>query len=133
MHRFGIAGLVSGGKMTDHSTISRFDRANYAITAFLKSPIIGMGAGYVIYVHNGILEILGNCGILGLCTILIKFLPNFRDIINRNAWAVSMVLFVITCFSLESAINQTQIMCFLGLFMGGYHASQKIYDRAEAC
>lgn len=126
-HRFGIAGIGGDGKITDHSTQSRFDRIGFAVDAFKKSPIFGMGSGYVTYVHNGFFEILGNCGILGLITIFGKFLPNIKDVLSGNPWAVSLFLYIITCFALESSINHAQIIYFLGLFLGGYLVSKSLY------
>lgn len=123
MHRFGIAGLGESSKMTDHSTQSRFDRIGFAIAAFKQSPLFGMGSGYVTFVHNGLFEILGNCGLLGLITFFRKFTPKFKDIISGNPWAICTVIYVITCFSLESAINHAQIIYFLGIFLGGYMVS----------
>lgn len=126
VHRFGIAGFGESGKITDHSTQSRFDRIGYAIAAFRESPLFGMGSGYVTFVHNGFFEILGNCGILGTFTIFLKFIPKITHIVARNPWAVSTAIYVITCFSLESAINHAQIIYFLGLFLGGYQISKEL-------
>lgn len=132
-HRFEIAGIGSNGNISDHSTQSRFDRIGFAIAAFKKSPIFGMGSGYVTFVHNGFFEILGNCGILGLITIFLKFIPNIKDIIKGNPWAIATILYVTTCFSLESAINNAQIIYFLGLYLGGYHVYLNInkYEKSN--
>lgn len=125
MYRFGIAGLGTG-EITDHSTQTRFDRIGFAIDAFKQSPIFGMGAGYVTYVHNGFFEVLGNCGVIGICTLLLKYIPRVDDIYRGNPYAIATILYVMTCFSLESAINHAQTIYFLGLFLGGYYASKEI-------
>lgn len=125
MYRFGIAGLGTD-KITDHSTQTRFDRIDYAINAFKQSPVLGMGAGYVIYIHNGFFEILGNCGIIGIGLLFLKYIPRLGDICRGNPYAVVTILYIVTCFSLESAINHAQTIYFLGFFIGGYYASKDI-------
>lgn len=125
MYRFGIAGFGTG-EITDHSTQSRFDRIGYAIDAFKKSPILGMGAGYVTYIHNGFFEILGNCGIIGIAILFFKFIPKVSDMYRGNPYAVATILYVVTCFSLESAINHAQTIYFLGFFLGGYYVSKEV-------
>lgn len=124
-YRFAIAGF-GGNELEDHSTQSRFDRISFAKAAFEQSPIIGMGSAYVIYVHNGFWEILGNCGIVGVLIVLLRLVPKSKDIIELNPWAVAAFLFVLTCFLLESSINHIQMMAFLGLFLGGYFASTNL-------
>lgn len=133
VHRFLLTGMGSDRPIEDHSTQSRFDRIGYAIEAFRKSPLFGMGSGYVTYVHNGFFEILGNCGIIGVITIFFKFIPGIKDILRGNPWAVATILYVVTCFSLESAINHAQIIYFLGFFLGGYHVSKEFNNRLSSC
>lgn len=125
MYRFGIAGFGTE-EITDHSTQTRFYRIGYAINAFKQSPVLGMGAGYVTYVHNGFFEILGNCGIIGIGLLFLKYIPKFSDIYRGNPYAVATILYVVTCFSLESTINHAQTIYFLGLFIGGYYISRDI-------
>lgn len=125
MYRFGIAGFGTG-VVTDHSTQTRFDRIGYAIDTFKQSPLVGMGAGYVIYVHNGFFEILANCGIVGIFVLFLKYIPRAYDILHGNPYAIATILYVVTCFSLESAINHAQTIYFLGLFLGGYLVSKDI-------
>lgn len=125
IYRFGIAGFGTG-VVTDHSTQTRIDRIDYAIDAFKQSPILGMGAGYVIYIHNGFFEILANCGIIGICTVFLKLIPRFKDILQKNSYAISSFIYLITCVSLEAAISKAQTIYFLGLFLGGYYASKDI-------
>lgn len=125
MYRFGIAGL-GADTITDHSTQTRFDRIGYAVDAFEHSPILGMGSGYVTYVHNGFFEILANCGVVGVLIIFLKYIPRISDIFHGNPYAVATSLYVVTCFSLESAINHAQTIYFLGLFLGGYYSSRNI-------
>lgn len=130
MYRFGIAGFGTG-EITDHSTQTRFDRIGYAIDAFKQSPILGMGSGYVTYVHNGFFEILGNCGIIGIIILFFKYIPKVNDIYCGNPYAVTTVLYVMTCFTLESAINHAQTIYFLGIFLGGYYALKDIELRND--
>lgn len=122
MYRFGIAGF-GGNEIEDHSAESRIYRASLAYSAFKQSPLFGMGAGYVTYVHNGFMEILGNCGILGIFCIFLRYIPSIKDIKKLNPWAITSLIYLITCFSLESAINQAQVLSFLGIFLGGYYYS----------
>lgn len=124
-YRFNIVG-IGGNEIEDNSSIVRLERISYAISAFKQSPLIGMGAGFVIYIHNGFYEILGNCGIIGVMIIFYKYIPSMKDIKIGNPWAVIIMLYLVTCFALESAINQPQIIYFLGIFIGGYHASKNI-------
>lgn len=124
LYRFTIMGL--GGELTDHSALSRIERISIAKTAFKQSPVWGKGAGYVTYVHNGLFEILGNCGILGIFAILIRFFPRPKDIIAMNPWAVSVLIFSAIGLMLESTINHTQLMAFGGMFLGGYFVSRKL-------
>jgi len=124
-YRFGIAGF-GGGEIEDHSTESRFYRIGFAIQAFKASPLIGMGSGYVTYVHNGFMEILGNCGILGILLIFCKYIPNLKIVRKLEPWACAILLYLVTCFSLESAINSTQMLGFLGIFHGGYIANKQL-------
>lgn len=128
MFRFGIAGFGTGD-ITDHSTQSRFDRIDYALEFFEQSPILGMGAGYAIYIHNGFFEILANCGIIGICTIFFRWIPRIKDLILGNPYAVSAFIYLLTCVSLESAVSKAQTIYFLGLFLGGYLASKKIENQ----
>lgn len=124
-YRFAIAGFA-GNELVDHSTQSRFNRISFARAAYEQSPILGMGAAYVTYVHNGFWEILGNCGILGLLLVFLRLIPHPKDILCLNPWAVASFLFVVTCFMLESSINHIQMMAFLGMFLGGYLSSKNL-------
>lgn len=124
-YRFGVIGFGEND-IVDHSAISRLYRISLAEAAFDKSPIFGMGAGYVIYVHNGLMEILGNCGILGVFAIFLRLFPPLKAIKKLNPWAIAALIYIATCFTLESAINNIQIISFLGMYLGGYYVSKKL-------
>lgn len=125
-YRFSIMGIGGGGELADHSAQSRIERISIAKTAFEQSPVWGKGAGYVTYVHNGLFEILGNCGLLGIFAILLSFFPRPKDIIAMNPWAVAIFIFSAIGLMLESTINHTQLMAFLGMFFGGYYVSRNL-------
>lgn len=118
--------VIGPNGITEHSAESRVDRIDIAIATFEESPLFGMGAGYIKYVHNGFMEILANCGIIGVLCIFMKYLAPVKGVFNNNPWSVAILIFVLTCFSLESAINHEQIMYPLGLFMGGYVISKNL-------
>lgn len=124
LYRFGLAGFGSGD-VEDSSAQTRLDRSFMAIDELKQSPIFGCGAGHLIYIHNGFFEILANCGILGVIIIFFRYLPKWKDVKVLNPWALSILLFLITIFMLESAINHIQLMGFLGVFLGGYYMSIK--------
>jgi hypothetical protein len=123
VYRFGIAGI--GGELDDHSTERRYSQYLMALTAFYQSPIWGNGAGFYIYIHNGIYELLCNCGILGVILIFMKYIPSLKSVIRLNPWAYCQVVFLVTCFSLESTINHAQLMAFMGFYLAGYYFSKK--------
>lgn len=118
--------VIGPNGITEHSAESRVDRIAIAMATFEESPLLGMGAGYIRYVHNGFMEILGNCGILGVLCIFFKFLSPVKGLLRNNPWSMATLIFVLTCFSLESAINQAQVMYSLGLFIGGYIISENL-------
>ena len=118
--------VIGPNGITEHSAESRVDRMEIAISTFEESPLFGMGAGYIKYVHNGFMEVLANCGIIGVLCIFLKFLAPIKGIFRNNPWSAAIAIFVLTCFSLESAINQSQIMYYLGLLMGGYAISNNL-------
>lgn len=122
MHRFSIAGF-GANEIEDHSAESRMFRYGFALEAFKESPIIGTGAGNVTYVHNGLLEILANCGLLGIIFIFLRYLPSYKHIKKLNPWSIAIAIYLATCFFLESSINHAQIIAFLGVFLGGYYSS----------
>lgn len=123
-YRFGIAGFGSG-EVDDSSSEIRIERMTMALNAFYASPIFGNGAGYYIYIHNGLMEILSNCGLIGIVLFFKHFLPKIKDVRLLNPWAVSLLFFFLTCFSLESGLNHAQTMAWLGVFLGGYQVSRK--------
>lgn len=125
-YRFAIAGFGGDNEMTDGSSMSRIYRIAFAMNAFRQSPIIGKGAGYAIYIHNGLFEILGNCGIIGVFAILLRLFPNPKDLIIMNPWAAAAFIYSAIGLMLESTINHTQLMAFLGMFLGGYFVSKNI-------
>lgn len=123
-YRFEIAGF-GNNEIEDSSTETRLGRNAMALAAFKQSPIWGKGAGYYIYIHNGFYEILCNCGLMGILFIFLKYIPSFKSIFRLNPWAWCQIVFLITCFSLESAVNHSQLMAFMGFYLAGYYYSKQ--------
>lgn len=126
-NRFDIFSDTTASTITDHSSQTRVDRIKFALDSFINSPIWGNGAGYAIYIHNGIMEILANCGLMGIALIIARYLRPLRGILSRNPWSMCVLIFLITCFSLEAAISRPELMCFLGFFIGGYTVSENLH------
>ena len=125
MQRFEIYGANST-QIVDHSALSRVMRMEYALSVFEKNPILGGGAGSAPFVHNGFMEILANCGIVGLITIFLRYLVPLKGLPKANPWSVAVLVFVASVLSLESGMSRPELMVFLGLFMGGYSASRNL-------
>lgn len=128
INRFNIFSdnKIVATQIKDHSSQTRVDRIIFSINIFEQSPLLGKGAGYVVYIHNGFLEILANCGIIGILCIFTRYLKPLKDTFNLNPWSISTLIFLVTCFSLEAAISRSELMCFLGLFIGGYTVSKNL-------
>lgn len=126
INRFNIFSDTASSRIIDNSSQTRVDRINYAWDSFIDSPLYGNGAGYAIYIHNGILEVLANCGVMGLLLIIGQYLKPLEFFFRRNPWSMCVLIFFVTCFSLEAALSRSELMCFLGFFIGGYAASKKI-------
>lgn len=124
---FGAFNSLSDTGMSDSSSDIRLSRVNMAWELFLNNPLIGQGAGYIVFIHNGFIEILANLGILGLVLFkpLIKPLKNIKTSFY-NPWAIATILIMITLVPLEAAINRVEIMYFIGLLYGGFLVSLKI-------
>ena len=124
---FGAFNSLSDTGIADYSSYIRIGRYNLAWDLFLNNPLIGQGAGYLIFIHNGFLEILANLGIVGLVLIkpLIRPLKNIKSAFY-NPWAIALILIMITLVSLEAAINRVEIMYFIGLLYGGFLANKSI-------
>lgn len=80
LDRFDIFSNTTAMTITDHSSQTRVDRINFAMDSFIRSPLWGNGAGYAIYIHNGLMEILANCGLLGIVFIVAQYLKPLRGI-----------------------------------------------------
>ena len=124
---FGAYGSLTQIAVTDNSSEIRIDRLNLAWETFLKNPLIGQGAGYLTFIHNGFLEVLGNLGLLGLVFFkpIVKPLKNIKNYFY-NPWAIALIILMITLITFEAAINRTEIMYFLGLLYGGFLVSTKL-------
>ena len=124
---YSFNGSLSDTGMSDSSSVIRLSRFNMAWESFLNNPLIGQGAGYLIFIHNGFLEILANLGIMGLVLFkpLIKPLKNIKTSFY-NPWAIALILIMITLVTLEAAINRVEIMYFVGLLYGGFLANKSI-------
>lgn len=118
-----------GVAVVRESSVSiRMSRIDWAWSEFLKHPILGVGAGRLIYIHNGFLEILANCGLIGfgLFSPLFSVLSFKWMRIFINPWAIAVVFYFATLFMFEAAINRVDLMYFLGIAYGGYLSSQKL-------
>lgn len=124
---FGAFNSLSDTGIADNSSDIRIGRYNLAWDLFLNNPLIGLGAGYLIFIHNGFLEILANLGIVGFVLFkpLIRPLKNIKSAFY-NPWAIALILIMITLVSLEAAINRVEIMYFIGLLYGGFLANKSI-------
>lgn len=124
--RFNIFTDTTVVTITERSAQTRVDRVNYALNSFWTSPIWGKGAGNNVYIHNGILEVAANCGLLGLFAIIGRYLVPLKGLFKLNPWSAAVCIYFITCFSLEAAMSRSQLMYFLGLFIGGYTVSKNL-------
>jgi hypothetical protein len=117
----------TGTGVIDSSTYVRISRYYLAWQTFLKNPLLGQGSGYLAFVHNGFLEILGNFGLLGLVFFkpLYKPLKEIKRYFN-NPWAIALIIAMISLVALEAAINRFEIMYFIGLLYGGFLVSIKL-------
>ena len=124
---FGAVNSLTDTGIADSSSDVRISRYNLAWDLFLNNPLIGQGAGYLIFIHNGFLEILANLGIVGLVLFkpLIRPLKNIKSAFY-NPWAIATILIMTTLVPLEAAINRVEIMYFIGLLYGGFLASTKL-------
>ena len=124
---FGAYNSFSDTAIADSSSDIRIGRYNLAWDLFLNNPLIGQGAGYLAFIHNGFLEVLANLGIVGLVLFkpLIKPLKNIKTSFY-NPWAIALILLMITLVLLEAAINRVEIMYFIGLLYGGFLANKSI-------
>ena len=123
LYRFNF---MSGNEFTDHSAGRRDEMIWWAWDRFKESPIWGNGAGYGIFIHNGVMEILCNCGILGVIFILGHFKSVISGLKKLNPWATAFTVYFLTCFILEASINRQQTLTFMGIYFGGYIASTRI-------
>jgi O-antigen ligase len=112
----------------DSSTLVRLDRIEVAWGAFLSSPLTGIGAGNLIYVHNALLEILANLGLFGLVLInpFWRVLRWGRRKILENPWAAALLTYFATLFLLEATLNRIDIMYFWGFLLGGAIVHQNL-------
>ena len=124
---FSAINTMNSNITIDNSSDIRLIRYKIAYDAFLESPIFGKGLGYLTFIHNGFIEILGNLGMLGLIIFkpiispLSKIRTNFY-----NPWAISLIIMMLTLVMFEAAINRVEIMYYLGLLYGGYLVSVKL-------
>lgn len=115
--------FLDAGMASDRSVDRRNEMSVWAYEQFLKSPIFGKGAGYGIFIHNGVMEILCNCGILGILIILGRFKSVIHGLRIMNPWAVAFAVYFVTTFCLEASINRQQTLTVMGILFGGYLVS----------
>lgn len=126
MRRFDTSlEFLSTGTSSDNSSQVRIDRFLYATEYFLRYPIFGAGAGRLVYVHNGFIEVLANAGLMGLLLFSSIFSVLKRKFL-RDPWAVGLLIYFFTLILLEASINRMDIMYFWGIFYGGHLAHRRI-------
>ena len=113
--------------------LKRTSRIDYALDAIREHPILGNGSGYLTFIHNGYLEMIGNLGLLTLIIIIPWFVRPIRTLFTRSDfrqkdWAIGCIIFLLTVFLLEAALNRFELMWIFALLYGGFMRSIKIYS-----
>jgi len=133
LNRFsGALNSINNSGVTDTSSNIRLNRVDYALKAFSESPIVGKGAGFMSYIHNGFFEVLGNLGIIGLFLFRPFYKVIFKSRLNyfyKNPWSIALIIMLVTLVLLEAAINRVEMMYFLGLFFGGSIVTNKLIQK----
>jgi hypothetical protein len=126
--RFGQAiDTINDVGMIDSSSAKRLDRLGFAWEFFTASPVWGAGAGRLTYIHNAFLEVLGNCGVIGL-GLFTSFFSCIRLGMKRiliNPWAVAVIIFILTLALFEAGINRVELIYFWAMAYGGYLVRKK--------
>jgi O-antigen ligase len=116
----------------DSPDINRTSRIDYALHAIREHPILGNGSGYLTFIHNGYLEMIGNLGILALIFIIpwvvrpVKTLFARTDLRQKD-WAIACIIYLLSVFLLEAALNRFELMWIFALLYGGFTRSVRIY------
>jgi O-antigen ligase len=119
-----------GEESPDLNRTSRMENAFHAIG---QHPILGSGSGYITFIHNGYLEMVGNLGLLALIILIpwlggpIKSLFTKTDLRQKD-WAMGCLIYLLTVFLFEAAINRLDLMWIFALLYGGFMRSMKIYS-----
>jgi O-antigen ligase len=126
LDRFDEARSALTGERQDDERILRFSRAIYAIG---QNPILGAGVGGVAWIHNGVLEILANMGVLGIPILISLVVPAIRSYRGEgltNPWMAATLVYLLSPFMLEAVLNRPENLAFLGFFLGMTEAHQRL-------
>ncbi len=129
LERFGEAEQALSGAKDNDQRIMRF---TYAITSYLKNPILGGGAGNVGYIHNGYLELLANMGLAAFVVIAALLLPvwsGFRAGGVTRVWAQVAGIYMLSPFMLEAVLNRPEHLTFFGFFLGMIQVTHYLESR----
>lgn len=113
------------GSSSDNSSQIRINRFIYAWDNFRKYPLFGAGAGSLVYIHNGIIEILANMGIMGTL-LFYSIFKVVRIRYLRNPWAAALIIYFLTLIMFEASINRMDIMYFWGIYFGGFMVHERL-------
>ena len=113
--------------------LKRTSRIDYALQGIEQHPILGNGSGYLTFIHNGYLEMIGNLGLLALVIIIPWFVGPGRSLFGRTDlrqkdWAIGCIIYLLSVFLLEAALNRFELMWVFALLYGGFLRSTKIYS-----
>ncbi len=129
----GIRDVFLGNESPD---VNRTSIIAYAWQSIRQHPIAGSGAGYLIFVHNGYLEMVGNLGVMALVILIPWLYKPFAALVgeadsHQKNWAMSCLIYLSTIFLLEAALNRYELMWIFGLLNAGLLRSIKIHDSGK--
>jgi hypothetical protein len=113
--------------------VNRTSIMEYALQTIRQHPIAGSGAGYLIFVHNGYLEMAGNLGLMAWGILIPWLYKPFATLVgtadsHQKNWAMSCLIYLSTIFLLEATLSRFELMWIFGLLNAGFLRSIKIYD-----
>jgi hypothetical protein len=126
LDRFGEAAEAISGERAEDQRIQRF---TFAIDTYLQNPILGAGGGKAVFIHNGILELIADVGLLAIPVLIALILPIWRGYKSpgiSKTWAKAAIVYMLSPFMLEAVLNRPENLAFLGFFLGMIEASARI-------